>query len=233
MIFVIYILHGCYSSLAQPPWSPAQADGLIFVLSISHNCIHECQERLPQLWKRPISQILWQPALTDWVNGDSVLLGLFQREQHSLNLQWAATCPCAKKPQTSLHFLEEFTCSQTQFALKYLVVQNYYSFFWYFWYIHNMPLPYKKISWCPQTESAWCTSAAHLLTAPLQVSEWCVSQLNPMQHDLLSKMSLFDWFCSFFLWNLFLMWTPSIEMCVNNFVQQLIRSTNSWTIQLS
>ena len=36
----------------------------------------------------------------------------------------------------------------------------------------------------------------------------------------------------FFLWNLFLMWTPSIEMCVNNFVQQLIRSTNSWTIQL-
>ena len=39
-------------------------------------------------------------------------------------------------------------------------------------------------------------------------------------------------FAVFFLWNLFLMWTPSIEMCVNNFVQQLIRSTNSWTIQL-
>ena len=36
-------------AIAQPPRSPAQADGLIFVLSISQDCIHECQERLPQL----------------------------------------------------------------------------------------------------------------------------------------------------------------------------------------
>ena len=95
-------------------------------------------------------------ALTDWVNGDSVLLGLFQREQHSLNLQWAATCPCAKKTSgkpslpwrillfTNIICLNSFAHNHNLlkniFLSKIIILSPSKTIF----LLHNLPLPLKK-----------------------------------------------------------------------------------------